>query len=212
MIEGSDERFRDIRAGDPIPWRERERSLSHHERVPAAWTVQQHAGSDDRVLQAAGPDLVLSAPPPAERIPFVQIEAEGPERAREDAAGRHVEEAAGESHLPRRRERVKHSVVFRRLDLSLTDGTATSASSGEDKVSCRLDRSREGLRFGDVSGNELNRRAEAIRRASGVPRKHPNRTSPSVQQLRDQQPGAPGASDYQNQLAASMELVRSVPP
>jgi len=97
-------------------------------------------------------------------------------------------------------------MIFRRLDLGLPDGTAASATGGEDNVSGRLYGNREGFRFGDVSGNELNRRSEAICRTSGIPRKHANRTSSSVQQLRDQQSGAPGASDDQNQLPASMKL------
>ena len=112
MRERGDEASRDVRPGDPVLERERERTLGHHERVPPAGAIQQHARPYDRVVHSAATDFGFGPAAPDQGIPFVQVQATGGERGDGHPARGHVEEAPSKFALPRRRQHMTHTVVF----------------------------------------------------------------------------------------------------
>jgi len=59
MLEGGNEDFGDISAGDSITGGKRKRVLRHFNRMLPTRSVQQHACSDDRVGQATSTNLAL---------------------------------------------------------------------------------------------------------------------------------------------------------
>src|SRR5688572_9077494 len=70
MLHGFDERLCDIGAGDAVPWRQWQGVLSDDDRVLPGGPIEQKADADDRVVKAAGANVIFNAPAPGERVPL----------------------------------------------------------------------------------------------------------------------------------------------
>src|SRR6266545_1820471 len=112
-LKGLDERFRHICTSDSVSGGQRERFLTHVDGSSPTCGVQEETCSNDRIVDAAGANVVFGVPPPAQRVPLDEVEERGAERASGDANGGHVEEAASEARASSGCQGVADAFVLR---------------------------------------------------------------------------------------------------
>src|SRR2546426_2414816 len=113
VVQGLNEGLGHIGAGNPVPRSQRMTLLTDLNRSLPAGTVQEEARPNDRVIDTAGPDLVLDLLAPAQCVSLDKVEDCSAERRRGNPDGRHVEKATIESCLSGGSERVQDALVLR---------------------------------------------------------------------------------------------------
>ena len=140
----------------------------------AGRSVCENAAADNRVIQAAGANLLFGAPPPHKGPSLDQVEHQRSDRTPSHADRRHVEKAARQTQATARRERIDHAVVFDSDDRSFARRTLRHAGS-EDHVLSALDRGLERLATSDVAPNDVDGVAELRARQHLVTRERADR-------------------------------------
>ncbi len=80
MVHRGHDHGRDIRSGDSVADRERQRVLRESNRSLPTWLIQQETRSDNRVVERARADRTLGTLPPDECVALVQIEQDAEQR------------------------------------------------------------------------------------------------------------------------------------
>ena len=208
VVERSDEYLGDIRTGNSVTNRQRQRALGHEQRTLATRAVQQDPGSNDGVLEPARANRVLRPLAPHQGIAFVEIEDGRGPRAARNTTGCHVQKATAESHPLSRSQRIHDAAILGFSNVPLRRRAATPATSGKYHVRGALKGRGKRVWLRDVTGNELEGRSEPCPRALRVPGKDTDWYTLTLQGVRSEKARAPSTADYEDESVGAQELKR----